>query len=112
MWGGLIAGRGLFLEGLLAPLGGIVFSHWGVFSRLPSRLASRTHFGAYAEGSSRFPFPSTGLLMDASHTHRLHYPSARLICSFVCCSCAPVREIKRDIQNRAVKNLPCLARSR
>src|SRR5215471_7843557 len=42
-----------------------------VFPRLPSRLASRTHFGAYAEGSSRFPFPSTGLLMDASHTHRL-----------------------------------------
>jgi hypothetical protein len=42
-----------------------------VFSRLPSRLESRTHFGAYAEGSSRFPFPSTGLLMDVSHTHRL-----------------------------------------
>src|SRR5215470_15983911 len=48
-----------------------------VFSRLPSRLESRTHFGAYAEGSSRFPFPSTGLLMHASHTHRLHYLSAR-----------------------------------
>src|SRR5262249_5441924 len=38
-----------------------------VFSRLPSRLDSRTHFGAYAKVSSRFPFPSTGLLIDASH---------------------------------------------
>src|SRR5262245_31333818 len=66
-----------------------------VFSRLPSRLASRTHLGAYAEGSSRFPFPSTGLLMDASHTHRLHIPQlGRLICSFVMLLMrAPLREI-------------------
>src|SRR5262249_44764209 len=64
---------------------GYLSSPMVVFSRLPSRLASRTHLGAYAEGSSRFPFPSTGLLMDASHTH-IDYTIpqlGRLICSFV-----------------------------
>src|ERR1700758_460221 len=62
----------------------------GVSSRLPSRLDSRTHFGAYAEGSSRFPFPSTGLLMDVSHTHRLKpLPNASRFLTLICAELDP-----------------------
>src|SRR5262249_38414973 len=93
---------------------GYLSSPMVVFSRLPSRLDSRTHFGAYAEGSSRFPFPSTGLLMDASHhsSTTTLLQLGRSVCTVMMMRLHPGATGNRGNQgsrNRAVK-LPFFAR--